>query len=1084
MDEQKLLQCLVCLLDADPQIRNSAETHLKDASKYEGFGVLLAKATGAPELHFGVRQLAGVLLKQYVKEHWVEGAKHYEPPTVSLQDKQMIKQILPGSLSDPNSKIRTAAGMAIASIAKWDWPQEWPGLVEYLVGAIKDRSDENLVHGCLRCLSLLSSDIDEQHIPQIAPVLSPELLAIVNSGRYGVHVQRKALSIMHGFLSTIAYMAGPQQKQIRDLLAPLVQPWLPTLTTILASDVGLQDATTWGVRMEALKVLVQLVMSFSKFIASGMPSILAACWKMFQSLLPLYQSTCIYAGADEPPEAEVDPDDGDTLDLETLISQLLELVLVLVGNVKYQYMIAPMLKDLAPQVIAYMCMTRSQEAQWSSQPATYVADEDEDVFSPRAVGELLLDELYNAFGRNGMAAVIAAVDTSFAAARTARTAGQVDWWKLREAALLALGGLADHYQSQGKGLRGNARVKEFLVSVLREDLGHGAGAASNAFLVGRGLWVAARLAAAMTPDLVDVFLQAAVAGLGSSLPSPVRVGACRALGRLMPRAPDTTKQAVLASVYEGMLSLLSEMHSDTLHLVLELMAVVIKLNPAGAAAHIDLVLPPVLTAWSRHVSDPLVSEDALDVLRQLARDTTCLPRLAQQAVPTLSSIVSAPASQPPMLVEGSLDLLALLVSPAHMNVAQAVYLAVRDPLFQLLLTSSDSGATQSATSLLAQMVRTGGAAFLTWGGADAGASLAALLKVVERQLAPTTPEHDCMHVGMLCHSLVASLPLQVMGPHLGAMLELLVDKMQRVGASSLVMGLLGAVLQMAVLDAPQLMSALAAMTLTSAKPGGGSCSGLAVVMGVLCERHSEMQGQYNVKLLAAALTNMLAARHPAVEQLRLRGRRLHTSGSGGVRTRSQAAREGADQWSQVSGTVKLVLVLAQMMVEGQEYEDGSDAADLMGDYDTEGEGSELDGDDEGGEDLGAAEFCEPLSDRPSPNKGLELPGAYLENGTPTHGGLAIRGTSFQQNEQEVLDQLMQHHSSNNLEDESPACGWLPDPSDPIARADLGEMLTSALTLVASSQKDVFKAAMHEMTPAQLSACNASLPYEVAASLAS
>ncbi len=56
---------------------------------------------------------------------------------------QAIRDLLPQALEDPHGKIRTAVGMAIASIASWDWPEEWPGLMGYLLGLISDRSDAN-----------------------------------------------------------------------------------------------------------------------------------------------------------------------------------------------------------------------------------------------------------------------------------------------------------------------------------------------------------------------------------------------------------------------------------------------------------------------------------------------------------------------------------------------------------------------------------------------------------------------------------------------------------------------------------------------------------------------------------------------------------------------------------------------------------------------------------------------------------------------------------------------------------------------------------------------------------------------------
>jgi hypothetical protein len=53
------------------------------------------------------------------------------------------------ALADPERKVRTAVSMAISAIAEFDFPQDWPGLLEVLVGVIKDKSNPNLGGYCL-----------------------------------------------------------------------------------------------------------------------------------------------------------------------------------------------------------------------------------------------------------------------------------------------------------------------------------------------------------------------------------------------------------------------------------------------------------------------------------------------------------------------------------------------------------------------------------------------------------------------------------------------------------------------------------------------------------------------------------------------------------------------------------------------------------------------------------------------------------------------------------------------------------------------------------------------------------------------
>ena len=54
-------------------------------------------------------------------------------------------------------------------------------------------------------------------------------------------------------------------------------------------------------------------------------------------------------------------------------------------------------------------MTKEQVAEWSQNPDQYVADEEEETFSVRVSGELVLDELMAAFPESAVAAVASAV---------------------------------------------------------------------------------------------------------------------------------------------------------------------------------------------------------------------------------------------------------------------------------------------------------------------------------------------------------------------------------------------------------------------------------------------------------------------------------------------------------------------------------------------------------------------------------------------------------------------------------------------------------------------------------------------------
>ena len=62
-----LLRLLYATLDATPGVRQQGEAGLAAAACQPGFGLALAHVAVAQDLPYGIKQLAAVVLKQYVK---------------------------------------------------------------------------------------------------------------------------------------------------------------------------------------------------------------------------------------------------------------------------------------------------------------------------------------------------------------------------------------------------------------------------------------------------------------------------------------------------------------------------------------------------------------------------------------------------------------------------------------------------------------------------------------------------------------------------------------------------------------------------------------------------------------------------------------------------------------------------------------------------------------------------------------------------------------------------------------------------------------------------------------------------------
>ena len=362
--EDEIARVLEASMSPDEATRVNAEQQLTQGGTMPGFGLALVRCALNQLCAPGTRQLAAVVLKKYVKEHWQEGEGRFFPPQTNDDEKEAIRTLLPNGLADPLPKIRTACGMAIATVATWDWPQQWPQLTTQLVGAIRERRSEDSVVGALRCLAMILGDMDEAQVPEILPALLPELAAIVaaDSAVYTLALKRRALAVLHACLLTLGVMSGAKQRAVRDLMTPLLQPWLDLFTSALATPPAPSDPGQCGLQLETLRCLTQVVQYFSKSAGEALLTPLASAARLFHSIAPVYHASMIGTDADdyEPPR----DDEGETLSLDSVVSQLLELIMCIVEHPRLRSLLANGAEDTIHRAIGYMCMTAAQEEAW------------------------------------------------------------------------------------------------------------------------------------------------------------------------------------------------------------------------------------------------------------------------------------------------------------------------------------------------------------------------------------------------------------------------------------------------------------------------------------------------------------------------------------------------------------------------------------------------------------------------------------------------------------------------------------------------------------------------------------------------
>lgn len=903
-DQQWLLNCLSATLDPSHEVRTFAEASLNQASLQPGFGSALAKVAANRELPLGLRQLAAVLLKQFIKKHWQEGEESFEHPVVSGDEKAVIRRLLLVSLDDSYRKMCTAISMAIASVAVYDWPEEWPDLLPYLLKLINDQTNMNGVHGALRCLALLSGDLDDKVVPTLVPVLFPCLLTIVSSTQvYDKHLRAKALSIVYSCTSMLGVMSGVYRKEASDLVVPMLKPWMDQFSVILNHPVQPEDPDDWSIRMEVLKCLNQFVQNFPSLAESEFTIIVGPLWQTFVTSLKVRSSI---EGTEDLYEGRYDSD-GSEKSFDSFVIQLFEFLLTIVGSAKFVQVVMNNIKELVYYTVAFLQITEQQAHTWLMDANQFVSDEDDATYSSRVSGALLLEEVVTVAGIEGINAILDAAKERFSESRREKAAGSAVWWRLREATLFALASVSEQLLEAEDSEMINVGLRDLLEQIIAED--GGLGVHEYPFLYARIFISVAKFSSLISRNVLEHFLLATIRAVGMDLPPPVKVGACRALSQLLPEANKGIIQSEIMTLFSSLTDLLNQASDETMLLVLETIQAAIKAGHELSASMEPIISPVILNIWLSHVSDPFISIDAIEVLEALKNAPGCIHPLVSRILPYLGPILNEPQRQPDGLVAGSLDLVTMLLKNSPIDVVKAVYDVCFDAVIRIGLQSDDHSEMQNATECLAALISGGRQDMLSWG--ESGFIMRSLLDVASRLLDPDLESSGSLFVGSYILQLILHLPSQML-PHIRDLAAALIRRMQSVQIAGLKSSLIVIFARLAHLSAPNVDQFI---DLLISIPVEGHDNSFVYLMSEWTKQQGEIHGAYQIKVTTSALALLLSTRHPELAKINVQGNIIKAAS--GITTRSKA-KLAPDQWTVVPLPEKILALLADALVEIQE----------------------------------------------------------------------------------------------------------------------------------------------------------------------
>ncbi|KAM4741196.1 importin-9 isoform 1-T1 [Anableps anableps] len=946
--KEALIETLTAILSPVQEVRAAAEEQIKVLEVTEEFGVHLAELTVDPQGALAIRQLASVILKQYVETHWCAHSEKFRPPETTDQAKAAIRELLPSGLRESISKVRSSVAYAVSAIAHWDWPEAWPQLFTLLMEMLVS-GNVNAVHGAMRVLTEFTREVTDTQMPLVAPVILPEMYKIFTMAEvYSIRTRSRAVEIFTTCANLICAIEELEKGAAKALIFPVVQQFTEAFVQALQMPDG--PSSDSGLKMEVLKAVTALVKNFPKPMVSSMQQILPIVWNT------LTESAAFYVRTEVNYTEEVDDpvdSDGEVLGFENLVFSIFEFVHTLLENNKFKSTVRKALPELIYYIILYMQITEDQVKVWTANPQQFVEDEDDDTFSysVRISAQDLLLAVAAEFQNESAAALAAAATRHLQEAEQAKNGGSEHWWKIHEACMLALGSVKTIITENVKNGRIQFDMHGFLAGVILADLNL---TAASPFLLGRALWAASRFTAAMSPELIQQFLQATVSGLHDSQPPSVRISAVRAIwgycDQLKLSESTHVLQPFLPSILEGLVQLAAQFSSEVLTLVMETLCIVCTVDPAFTTSAENKICPLTIAIFLKYNNDPVVASLAQDIFKELAQIEGCQGPMQMRLIPTLISIMQAPPDKIPSgLCATSIDILATVVRNTKPPLSELLVCQAFPVVAQCTLRTDDHTIMQNGGECLRAYVSVALEQIAQWRDEQGNSGLWYVMQVVNQLLDPRTSESTAVFVGRLVSTLISRAGTEL-GDQLDHILRAILSKMQQAEALSVMQSLIMVFAHLVHSQLEPLLEFLCSLPGPTGKPA------LEFVMTEWMSRQHLFYGQYEGKVSTVALCKLLQhginADDKRLQDIVVKGEEIYNP-EDGIRTRSKSAKN-PERWTNIPLLVKIFkLIINELSTVVEANASRANAADWsqdssgMWDDQEEGEGDDDEEDDEG-----------------------------------------------------------------------------------------------------------------------------------------
>lgn len=553
--------------------------------------------------------------------------------------------------------------------------------------------------------------------------------------------------------------------------------------------------------------------------------------------------------------------EGDRVDFDTLVCQLLELVSTLIGKNVLKGFVAD--KNNAAYLlyllVGYTQMTVEQQELFEDDPNQFVYDNES--FSIRTSALLAISELMKLHKAQVSAPLIESSQKHMMKSAKLFQEKHEFWWKPREACFSILESLSKFFSTSPQ-----FDILGLLTTLIKNDL------APNApvFLKARAIELSSKFFKIMSPELRNEFFKLFMSNSVTGVPLPIRLYSTLAIARFigMP-ADEPTKQqkhAIVQPFIRDIIvyscEIMREASDDNVHIPLDTLAALIHFRP-DCINHIGKdIITLLLDLCAKFASDPSVPMDIVNVFQQMAKSRPNYEVLRDALVPQLAQILSSTAvTTQQSFVQILIDILTVILNNATEQDVPMLLTYCFRPIVNLILDNDDASLLNNASECLRSYIYVSGEQLITFqytlnenGQTIQRAPLQYTFQVIAKLLHPELPDDSSSGAGGLINALFTTV-----GSHLNSdvMATIIKAAIHRLATTDKLFVIQSLIIVFAKLVHDHMDALLNLLSTYELSSNTAKLSSLLLLAQKWGENQSLFYGSYRLKVTTLALAKLL-----------------------------------------------------------------------------------------------------------------------------------------------------------------------------------------------------------------------------------